>query len=108
MAELLFKSEDFQDVDEEDAAFESSQCVSDVQKRRNKRARGRRTPADLVGVDSTEALDAPECSSRRTPSPVMIDGFVKPAYSYSCLIGLALKNSETGELTVAEIYSFLW
>nr|CAD2162239.1 unnamed protein product [Meloidogyne enterolobii] len=39
--------------------------------------------------------------------PVAPNGFAKPAYSYSCLIGLALKNSTTGELTVSEIYAFL-
>ncbi|KAI6217468.1 Forkhead box protein N4-like isoform X2 [Aphelenchoides fujianensis] len=35
------------------------------------------------------------------------NGFRKPLFSYSCLIGLAMRNSEEGELTVSEIYRFL-
>merc|ERR1712079_754899 len=35
------------------------------------------------------------------------NGYPKPAYSYSCLIALALKNSLTGSMSVSEIYKFM-
>ena len=40
--------------------------------------------------------------------PAKDSGFPKPAYSYSCLIALALKNSRTGSMSVSEIYKFMW
>lgn len=39
--------------------------------------------------------------------PIKEERFEKPPFSYSCLIALALKNSESGFLPVSEIYSFI-
>ena len=46
-----------------------------------------------------------------TPRPVEIknptDALTKPVYSYAALIGLALRSSKNGKLSVSEIYDFI-
>lgn len=66
---------------------------------------------DYLSGDEFNTFSSSEGTSsagRMGEEPQLSGGYNKPSYSYSCLIGLSLKNSISGELTVSEIYTFLW
>jgi hypothetical protein len=74
----------------------------------------RRRPAAVAVANSlttNEWLKRAAMTAPDKPQPlpqVASNGWSKPPYSYSSMIGLAMTNAPTGELTVAEIYAFLW
>ena len=56
----------------------------------------------------TQGFQSPQkITMRSLADPESEKVFPKPVYSYSCLIAMSLKNSDTGCLPVSEIYNFM-
>ncbi|XP_023954629.2 uncharacterized protein LOC112058157 isoform X2 [Bicyclus anynana] len=60
-----------------------------------------------TSVTNAFTVDTSQAKYVNNSNKTVVGEFPKPAYSYSCLIAMALKNSRTGSLPVSEIYNFM-
>lgn len=60
--------------------------------------------AENVSVAAASQMADTDVSIKEEPGS---EAYEKPVFSYSCLIAMALKNSDTGSLPVNEIYAYI-
>lgn len=61
------------------------------------------TDSDNVSAVGSQLVDTEGTAKEEAGS----EAYEKPVFSYSCLIAMALKNSDTGSLPVNEIYAYI-
>ena len=103
-------------IDETDFAinfngkFIHVQCMSCIICSKSlKKGQNVRFDQDSKKIFCEEHAEYPNSTSQSAATGIETqeNGFPRPAYTYSCLITLALKNSYTGTMSVSEIYNFI-